>query len=259
MILSANSLELDSKAVSQGAQVEAYYFGSPQQIARKILFIKRANRLADYKAFFTDRYEFGNVWHGFTGVFRGEEITIIATGIGPSMVGDCIYALDRKDALCVYSGTCGGLSDDIKIGDYVIADNVICGDGYSLLHNHSFLSTIYSDKRLRNSIEQTFLRQNITFFRGTTFATASVVLEITPQFWRLVPAHCKAIEMEAAAFYASALATRKKAIAYFWVTDLPRRNKSFFDQLTDEEIGRKQVAYEASVALDLETISSLKG
>jgi hypothetical protein len=68
-------------------QIAAYYFGDPGSIAAKILFIKRAARLAVYKQYLMEVQEFGNVWHGITGLIHEEQLAI-ATGIGPSVVGD---------------------------------------------------------------------------------------------------------------------------------------------------------------------------
>ena len=82
------------------------------------------------------------MWHGLTGWLRGEMVTIIVTGIGPSLVGDAIYALDRPDSVCLYSGTCGGLHDDLEIGDYFVADRAVCGDGYTPHFGHSPLTEI---------------------------------------------------------------------------------------------------------------------
>ncbi len=49
--------------------------------------------------------------------------------------------------------------------------------------------------------------------------------------------------MGAAAFYAAALAGGKRAAAYFWVTDLPTRGKSFFDPLPPAEMRTKEERY----------------
>jgi hypothetical protein len=71
-------------------QIEAYFFGDPRSIAAKILFIKRTARLEQYTQHLIQVQEFGNVWHGITGLLRGEKISIVATEIGPSMVGDAV-------------------------------------------------------------------------------------------------------------------------------------------------------------------------
>ncbi len=238
-------------------QIEAYFFGDPQSIAARILFIKRAARLELYKHHLIQVQEFGNVWHGITGLLRGEAITIIVTGIGPSLIGDALYALHRPDAVCLYSGTCGGLHEALAIGDYFIADSAICGEGYAVHFGHSPLSKISGDCRTLESLRALFTARVKRVDHGTTFTTSSVVREADADFWRVVSDECRIIEMAAAPFYAATSATGKRAAAYFWVTDLPTRGRSFFEPPTPEEIRIKQDRYDRSVTLDLELLSSL--
>ncbi len=237
--------------------IEAYFFGNPWLIASRILFIKRAARLAEYKQHLIQVQEFGNVWQGITGFLRGEEITIVVTGVGPSLIGDAIYALDRPDAVCLYSGTCGGLHADLEIGDYFVADRAICGDGYAFHFGHSPLSEISGDLRTLESLKSLLATRVKRMDRGKAFTTSSVVREADSDFWGEVSEECRIIEMAAAAFYAAASATDKKAAAYFWVTDLPIRRKRFFDVFTPEEIRTRQDRYDRSVTLDLELLAAL--
>ena len=92
-------------------QIEDYFYGDPESIAPRVLLIKRENRLPEYEQYLTGVCEFGNVWKGITGFFHGERVSVIAAGIGPSMVGDAVYAIDRPKAVCLYSGTCGGVAE----------------------------------------------------------------------------------------------------------------------------------------------------
>jgi purine-nucleoside phosphorylase len=92
---------------------------------------------------------------------------------------------------------------------------------------------------------------------GVTFTTSSVVREADPDFWNTVDKQCRAIEMGAAAFYAAARATDKRAAAYFWVTDLPFRGKGFFDPPTPEDIRTRQDRYNRAVSLDIELLARL--
>jgi purine-nucleoside phosphorylase len=238
-------------------QIEAYFFGNPRSIAAKILFIKRTARLEEYKQHLTQVQQFGNVWHGITGLIQGEKITIVATGIGPSMIGDAVYALNRPDSVCLYSGTCGGLQADLEIGDYFIADRAICGDGYSFHFRHLPLSEVAGDFRALEALKSVIATRVKRVNRGAAFTTSSMVREADSDFWGVVNDECQIIEMAAAAFYAAASATGKKAAAYFWVTDLPIRGKGFFDALTPEEIRTKQDRYDRAATLDLELLSSL--
>ncbi|MCB9105588.1 MAG: hypothetical protein H6633_15315 [Anaerolineales bacterium] len=237
--------------------VEDYFYGSPVRIAEKILFIKRENRLGEYREYLTDVVEFGNVWKGITGVLRGERVSIIVTGIGPGLVGDAVYALNKPNAVCLYSGTCGGLKNGLKIGDYFLAEEAICADGISFLFGHENLSSVHSDKRAFSSVKATLNQLKVPFSEGLSFTTSSVVRENDANFWEFVSPQCLVIEMGCAAFYTAALHSHKRAVAYFWVSDLPTLGKSFFDPLSADEIAIKQARYEVAVKMDLSILSFL--
>jgi purine-nucleoside phosphorylase len=238
-------------------QVETYFFDNPESIGKKILFIKREPRLPEYKQRLTDVHEFGNVWHGITGSFHGEQISIIVAGIGPSLVGDAVYALNRPNSTCVYSGTCGGLAKDFEIGDYFVADQAVCGDGYSFHLGHSPLSVVSGNPEAVKSLKSSLSSKVDRLDSGVTFTTSSVVREVDSDFWETVDKQCRAIEMGAAAFYAAARATDKRAVAYFWVTDLPFGGKSFFDPPSPKDIQIRQDRYSRAVLLDLELLAGL--
>lgn len=239
------------------SQVETYFFGNPKSIGAKILFIKREKRLAEYKQHLTDVTEFGNVWHGITGWLHGEQISIVVAGIGPSLVGDAVYALNRPNSTCLYSGTCGGLAEGLEIGDYFVADQAICGDGYTFHLGYSPLSIVSGDTESLRSLKLLLASKVDRLDNGVTFTTSSVVREADTVFWNIVDRQCQAIDMGAAAFYAAARATDKRVAAYFWVTDLPFRGKSFIDPPTPEDIRIRQDRYNRTVSLDIELLAHL--
>ena len=239
------------------SQVEAYFFGSPRGIGEKILFIKRDGRLAEYAAHLADLETFGHVWRGVTGKLHGELVSVIATGVGPGLIGDVVYALDRPGAMCLYSGTCGGLHEGLDIGDYFLAEEAVCGDGYSLHFGYATFSTTHGDPGALQALKVALARVVERFDSGVTFTTSSVVCESDADFWRTVDGRCKIIEMGAAAFYAAALASSKRAAAYFWVTDLPTRGKSYFDPLPPADVESKEERYKRAVSLDLTLLAGL--
>ena len=237
--------------------VEDYYLGSPPDLPEKILFIKRETRLAEYKSYLTEVTEFGNVWRGVTGILRGERVAILVTGIGPSMVGDAVYAVERPGAICLYSGTCGGLATQLEIGDYFVTHKAVCGDGYSRLFGYTHLEVVNGDAQVLERLLSAFSGLGQTAMEGATFTTSSVVREHDADFWGMVSPACGIIEMGCASFYAAALKSAKRPAAYFWVTDLPTRGKRFFDPSSPEDQAVKQKTYEAMVAVDVSLLSSL--
>jgi nucleoside phosphorylase len=180
-------------------QVQSYFYGDPKSIGERILLIKRENRLDEYREHLTDVCEFGNVWQGITGRYRGGVITIIVTGIGPSLVGDAVYALHRPDSICLYSGTCGGLADGLEIGDYVVADQAVCGDGYTFHLGNAPLSMVSGHPETLASLKHLLTSRVGRLDSGVTFTTSSVVREVDPDFWNSVGTQYQAIEMGAAA------------------------------------------------------------
>ena len=212
--------------------IKSYFFGNPGVVADKILFIKREARLDEYKEQISNVQEFGNVWRGITGLFQGERITIIVTGVGPGVIGDATYALNKPDAVCLYSGTCGGLNETLEIGDYFIANEAVCGDGYTFHLRYLPFTEVSGDFKFLNSLKSTIIKKAERLHTGTSFTTNSVVRETEDGFWKCVSEKCRAIEMGVASYYAAAGATEKRAAAYFWVSDLPTRGKSFFKKIT---------------------------
>jgi len=184
-------------------QAETYFFGNPKSIGSKMLFIKREKRLLEYRRYLTDLHEFSNVWRGITGSLYGEQVSIIATGVGPSLVGDAVYALHRPYSTCLYSGTCGGLAQGLAIGDYFVADESVCGDGYTFHLGYAPLSAVSGDPEVLKALKLALASEVERIDNGLTFTTSSVVREVDPDFWNIVDRQCRAIEMGAAAFYAA--------------------------------------------------------
>jgi uridine phosphorylase len=238
------------------SQMEAYFFGSPHRIGEKILFVKREGRLWEYAAHLAEAETFGNVWRGVTGRLHGELVSVIATGVGPSLIGDAVYALDRPGALCLYSGTCGGLHAGMNVGDYFAAKEAVCGDGYSLHFGYAPFATAHSDPGALQALKVALSRDVRQFDSGVTFTTSSVVRETDAEFWRTVDSRCQVIEMGAAAFYAAALASGKRAAAYFWVTDLPTGGRSYYDVLPPADVAIKEDRYHRAVSLDLALLAA---
>ncbi len=236
------------------ARTQRYYYGAPRRIAERILFIKRDSRLPAYRRQLDRVEEFGNVWRGITGRYDGHDVTIIATGPAPSLIGDAVCALHLPGARCLYSGTCGGLRPDLHIADYVTPESAVCADGFSYLCGFKPLARVSANVKLAASVQRCVTRFAAPPFTGPTFTTASVVREGVPGFRDLVDADCVAIEMGAAAFFAAARTTGKIAAAYFWVTDLPYHGRSFVDELTRDDKDTKQCNHDRAPELDLQIL-----
>ena len=67
---------------------------------------------------------------GYTGTYKGEPVSVQATGMGcpsASIVAEEVIQLGAKNLLRV--GTCGGYSEDLRLGDLIVATSATPNDG----------------------------------------------------------------------------------------------------------------------------------
>jgi DeoD family purine-nucleoside phosphorylase len=67
---------------------------------------------------------------GYTGTYKGEPVSVQATGMGcpsASIVSEELIQLGAKNLLRV--GTCGGYSEDLRLGDLIVATSATPNDG----------------------------------------------------------------------------------------------------------------------------------
>lgn len=236
--------------------VESFCFGR-RVPGERILLIKRPERLVEYQALLERSEQFQGVWQGVTGVLGGCDVSVVATGIGPSNVGDCLRALGYDGRVCLYAGTCGALDPALEIGDYFVATRAVCGDGYSLSHGIEAFSHVEAHADTAARVAKFLGRNAGQAESGPTFTTATFMEELDPRFWRLVPRDCRTIEMGAAAAYAAARAGGVRAAAYFWITDRPRERLGFLAPLPPAQAEVTRRRFEEAPRLDLELLASL--
>jgi len=239
------------------AAVQNYYLGSYSIPGEKILVIRRTEQLARYAQHLESVQYFGSVWHGLTGVFHGERLIVLAGGIGASQVGDALYALHKPGAACLFAGTCGSLVPEIQIGDYFVAEGAFDGSGYGLTFSRPPFDRVEANQEICHRAQLALTKLGLPNHIGTVFSTGSVVREKDGDFWLHVPRGSQIIEMECAAFLISAVRSNKKAGAFFWITDLPRHGKSFFDVLSERDLALKQSCYDDMIEINLNVLMNI--
>ncbi len=123
---------------------EAYFFGSPRRIGAKILFIKRADRLAEYA-------RTSPMWSCSVTSGMASPVSCTANRFGDRH--RCRAQSDRRcgvraqtpGATCLYSGTCGGLRDGLTVGDNFVAEQAVCGEGHTLHFGYAPFSLARGD------------------------------------------------------------------------------------------------------------------
>lgn len=175
------------------------------------------------------------------------EFTYIKTGIGAPVLMDAILSLGvTKCKDIIFIGSVGSLDENISIGDIVIPEWSICGDGASryifsnsLKSNDVFGEKAYPNKELYIDVikntKNICVDNNVKYHIGKTFSTDTIFAQFA-HIDEIIDMECNVIEMEtAAAFRAAALANIPIA-AIFSVSDNTITNKSLISGRSESEL-----------------------
>ncbi len=174
-------------------------------------------------------------------------ITYIKTGIGAPVLMDIVLALGMtKCKKIVFIGSVGALDSNIGIGDIVIPEYSICGDGASRYIDSDNLKTgdifgkrEYPDEVMYNRslkiIENLCKEQDVKWHIGRTFSIDTVFAQFF-HIDEITGLGCNVIEMETAAAFKSARLAGIAITAVFSVSDNTMMNKSLISGRTKEEM-----------------------
>ena len=177
-------------------------------------------------------------------------ITYIKTGVGAPVLMDAVLALGITPCRrAVFVGSVGALDGNIAIGDIVVPEYSVSGDGASRyisadsLRRDSFGSKAYPDKALNGALlsnAREICAQNgvgchvgITFSVDTIFAQYAHLGEITAL-------NCNTIEMETACAFKAAELAGFSLAALLSVSDNTAARKSLISGRTEQEKRRRK-------------------
>ena len=200
---------------------------------------------------------------GFTGKYKGERVSIQATGMGiPSIsiyLHELIEVYGAKKLIRV--GTCGGMNEDINLRDVVIAQgsstdssivNQVFGGAvnFSLLADFELLSkAVNAAQRLKLPVKVGNVLCTDLFYNDYDDPNGTFGDGVKTFNDKLRRYGILAVEMESAALYLHAAAAKVQALAIFTVSDHLLR-KEF---CTPEE---RQSSFNDMIKIALETIIS---
>lgn len=159
--------------------------------------------------------------YGYTGIYKGEKISIQGTGMGiPSIsiyVNELIQFYGVKNLIRV--GTCGSIQKDVRIRDLVIA---MAASTDSSLNNVRFQGRSFAPAASFNLLNKAY---NIALKKGFDPKVGNVFCSDTfysddKADWKLWAKYgCLAVEMETAALYTLAAKFHVNALAIMTVSD----------------------------------------
>lgn len=200
--------------------------------------------------FLTDSYCYNDVrgMLGFTGIYKGEKISIQGSGMGMPSMG--IYSHELFTEYDVESiiriGSAGAIAEDVKLRDVVVGVGACTNSNYA----HQFglpgtFSPTADFELLKNAYESAESLQIPCRFGNILSSDTFYDASSSTTIWQKM--NVLAVEMEAAALYMNASFLGKKALCILTISDTPIAKNP---QFTTSEEREKTFTDMVRIALD---------
>lgn len=158
----------------------------------------------------------------YTGTWQGKRVSIMGSGMGMPSIS--IYAHELFDYYDVQRivrvGTCGGLHEDMKLGELVLASASSTDSAMNRLRFNGWDFAAAADPDMLRDVRRKADQAGLNVRVGEVFAT-DYFYHPDPEFIERVTAMgILALDMESAALYALARQHRRRALTLLTVTDL---------------------------------------
>lgn len=158
---------------------------------------------------------------GYTGMYKGKQVSVMGSGMGMPSIGLYSYELYHFYGVdnIFRIGSAGGLGEDIRLHDLVIAQGVCYDSNYGAqYHMPGTIAPLADFELLRKAVEiaesKGIAPKVGNVFSSDIFYNAD---ETVAAKWRSMGV--LATEMESAALYMNAMYAHKKALGMFTVSD----------------------------------------
>lgn len=158
---------------------------------------------------------------GYTGTYKGKEISVMGGGMGIPSIGIYSYELFNFYGVdqIIRIGSAGALQDHIKVMDVVIGMGACTDSNYAYQYGLPGTFAPIADYELMNKAIETAKRQGTNVVVGNVLSS-DVFYNADPTVndrWRSMGV--LAVEMEAAALYMNAAKAKKKALCMLTISD----------------------------------------
>lgn len=159
--------------------------------------------------------------HGYTGFYKGERVSVMASGMGMPSIG--IYSYELYNFFGVENimriGSAGALQENIKIRDIVFGQGACTDSNYVNQFNMSgHFAPICSYDLLTVAVEEA-KKLGATYHVGNLVSSDCFYGDNPNAMPNWIKMGALAVEMEAAALYMNAARAGKKALAICTISD----------------------------------------
>ena len=198
--------------------------------------------------------------------YAGKPVSIVRSGIGAPQTGDVVLALGCTACERIFfAGSVGGLRADFRIGDLLIPEFSVSGDGFcrylqpGFPTEDRFLERVLPDEALTLALSRSAAplarEAGVVLHTGPVFSIDTILAQFGRLDTIVEKLGCIGIEMETAAVFKAARLVGIQATALLSVSDVPVRNKSLYaGRSEDEKENRRQIRKKVLAKILLDTI-----
>lgn len=194
--------------------------------------------------------------YAFTGKYKGNDVTIMASGMGMPSMGIYSYELykfyDVENIIRI--GSCGAYKPELKLFDIILSEKVYSESNYALTLNNEDCHIISSNDNLNSAIKLSSEKNNIPIVCGNTVCTDCFDVYMTDvnKFLNRIPKEFNPIsaEMEAFALFYNAKLLNKKASCLMSVVD-----SKYIDKIASSE--ERQTGLNNMIIVALESLKEI--
>jgi nucleoside phosphorylase len=200
--------------------------------------------------------------------YRRKKFTLIRSGIGAPNAGDMALALSGTPCRhIIFTGSFGGLTKELKIGDLLTITESVGGDGFSSylkkgrLSQSEFLKPARPHEGLNkilkeHAAKETVKENGVTLHEGRIFSIDTIIGQFQHLDMITEKLGCIGIEMETSAVFNAAKLTGIPATALLIASDVITTNKSLFSGRTLKDREKyQQIKTNILTKIILETLS----
>jgi len=156
----------------------------------------------------------------YTGDYAGTKVTSINGGRFSADTAITTEILcNAQPEVVIRIGSCGSLQDDIKIGDLVVIDSAVCGDGVTPYYVDDRNFEPQSDKALTDDLFEIATASGFKTHRGKTWSTDAILRETREVVGGAIDKGAIAVDMVTSTFLTICQQYNIKATAIMAVSD----------------------------------------
>ncbi len=158
---------------------------------------------------------------GYTGTYKGKEVTIMASGMGCPSMGIYSYELYKFYGVeqIIRVGSAGAYTTDLNVYDLVLVNSSISDSNYAYIFNGYRSRECKPSFELNEAIKEKSKELNLPLKEGRAYCTDAFYKEVDNYISLNQKHHVLCAEMESFALFANASYFGKKAACILTISD----------------------------------------